>query len=100
MRTGTHTLKPSREALYVHAVRVGEAMGREYAYAFRGAYHFRLDDGWTIAISTEDAGRIRVDACRWTRPVTTLWSLADDPERVVSLVLDLAGEIEGVCSGV
>jgi hypothetical protein len=100
MRTLIDSLKPTREILYGHAVQVGEALGREYAYSFRGAYHFRLADGWTIAISSEDAGRIRVDACRWTHPVTTLWSLADDPQRVVALVLDLADEIEGVCSGV
>jgi hypothetical protein len=82
--------------MYAIAVRVGEILGRRFAYMHARCYHFALEDGWSISIQAESAGRVRVSACRWTRPVATLWARADDHNRLAGLVVELAGEIDGV----
>jgi hypothetical protein len=91
-----HAPTPSPEQMYALAVRVGALLHRRFAYLHARRYHFALEDGWSIAIQAESAGRVRVEACRWCRPVATLWSRADDPDRLAGLVIELAGEIDGV----
>lgn len=66
-------------------------------FLYRRSYHFSLGEGWSISITPESAGRFRVDACKWSRPVLRYWTLAQDEDRLAGLVLDLAG---GVRQGV
>lgn len=56
---------------------------------YQGAYHFKLEDGWTLALSPQSAGRFRLEACKWTRPVSTLYAFEGDDDRLASAALDL-----------
>lgn len=71
----------------------GDALELDVTWLYSGGFHFRLGSGWTIALTPESAGRVRVEACRWTRPVTTLWSLLDDAERLVEVVGELRDQV-------
>lgn len=95
MLTTTHTAdRPTKAQTYAAAVKVADALEQRIAFVYQRAYHFRLGDGWTLSLCAEDAGRFRLEACRWTIPVFTLWALADDHERLAALASDLAAEIE------
>jgi hypothetical protein len=63
-------------------------------WLYQRRYHFSVAYGWSIAFSPESAGRFRLEACRWTRPVDTVWVLADDDDRLAGAVIDLLDEIE------
>lgn len=77
--------------------RVGAELGLSRCWVYQRRFHFSLGDGWTIALSPESAGRFRIEVCRWTRPVDTLWALARDDDRLMGLVADFAGGVrEGV----
>lgn len=84
---------PSDREVYAALVDVGRALGLEVAYWHEGRFHFAFDDGWSVAISPESACRFRLEACRWTRPVATLWSLSGDRERLAALVLEMRDEV-------
>jgi len=71
----------------------GAYLELDVTWLYNGSYHFRLGRGFTIALTPESAGRVRVDACRWTRPLTTLWALLEDTERIGSIVAELHGEV-------
>ena len=71
-----------------------DALKQNFAYSHDGTYHFALGEGWTISVSPESAGRLRLQACRWVTPVATLWTAATDIDRLQSAVLGLAQEIE------
>lgn len=94
MLTTATATKPTKVETYAAAVAVADALDQRIAFVYKHAYHFRLEDGWTLSLSSEDAGRFRLEACRWTEPVATLWALADDHERLAALAVDLAAEIE------
>lgn len=60
-----------------------------------GRIHFSLGgSGWSIALSPESAGRIRVEACRQWRPVDTRWCLAQDLDRLAEVVRSITDEVE------
>lgn len=78
---------------------VSELLGRDVCWLYQRRYHFELADGWTLALSAESAGRIRVETCHWTRPVVTLWTFAEDKDRLAELVFTAADEL-GAPAGV
>jgi len=73
---------------------VGDLLGIRVAFAHAGRYHFPLGDGKRIAVSSESAGRLRVDAWHGERCTATLWTRIEDTERLAGLVLELAGHLE------
>lgn len=94
-------LHPSPEAI-LDALRVaGLELGEPRCYWWRGTYHFPLDghDGYTIGLTPESAGRVRVQLCRWSRPLDTVWARVADAGRLAQVVGDLAREIGGVRLG-
>lgn len=95
MRYSDHTTaaKPSDASVFQALLLIASTLGQRYAYWHRGRYHFALADDWSIAVSPESAGRFRVEACRYTEPVDTLWTLADDRERLAGLVVDVRDAI-------
>lgn len=71
---------------------VGETLGVGVAWHYRGRFHFRLPDaGRTVALSSESAGRVRIDACQMTEVRDTRWVLADDRARLAAVVTEMAG---------
>jgi hypothetical protein len=56
-------------------------------YCFEGRFRFALDNGWSLVLSPDDAGRFRLDACLRSRVRATMWCAADDHERLDALVL-------------
>lgn len=94
-------LHPSPEAILGALRVVGLELGEPRAYWWRGTYHFPLDqrDGWTIGVTPESAGRVKVGLYRWSRPADTLWARVVDTSRLASVVGDLASEFVGVRAG-
>lgn len=72
---------------------VGEMLGVGIAWHHRGRFHFRLPgaSGWTIAVSSESAGRVRIDTCHLTEVRDTRWLLAGDRARLAALIAEMAG---------
>lgn len=74
---------------------VADVLGADECFLYQRRYHFPLAvDGHTIAVSTESAGRLRIEACRWTRSAATLWTPATDLSRLAEIVGDLASELD------
>jgi hypothetical protein len=78
------------------ALRLTGSLLDEDCWLVGGSFHFRLDGPWSIAISTESAGRFRVAACHRATPVATLWCLAGDRDRLADLVLTARAEAQAL----
>lgn len=71
---------------------VGELLGVGVAWHHQGRFHFRLPEaGRTVSLSSESAGRVRIDACQMTEVRDTRWVLADDRARLAAVVTEMAG---------
>lgn len=71
-----------------------DALGLRVCYRHDGRYHFSLGEGRSIAVSSESAGRFRVEVCRLCRPVHTMWAFSHDLDRLAGLVRHLsAGDV-------
>lgn len=90
--TGRPTTRQTIDALRL----AGGCLGIESAYQFAGRFFFPLDDRWALAISSDDAGRFRVEACRDTLPVATMWVFADDLDRLADLVVAFRSEVQAL----
>ncbi len=77
------------DAIYATA----EALDIWDCYAHENRYHFALGGGWSIALSSESAGRIRCETCRLTCPVDTMWALAHRPDRLAGLVRKMSAAV-------
>lgn len=77
---------------------VGEALAVGVAWHHKGRFHFRLPDapGWTVAVSSESAGRVRIDACEMTEVRDTRWVLADDRARLAAVISEMTGVVPAV----
>lgn len=84
---------PGTEQTYQALRVVADALDQPVCWLFKGAYHFVVGDGRTVAVCPESAGRFRLSACAWTRPASTVWVFAEDHARLASLVLELADEV-------
>jgi hypothetical protein len=80
------------DAIYVAA----EELDTWECYAHGDRYHFALGNGWSIALSSDSAGRIRCETCRLTRSVSTMWALAHRPDRLAGLVRRMSAVSEPV----
>lgn len=69
------------------------ALDQEVCYALDDRYHFLIESGWSIAISADSAGRLRVESCRLSLPRQVMWVLANKPERLASVVSKLRGDV-------
>jgi hypothetical protein len=78
-----------RPSIYelVRAVRtVAATVGATTAtYCFEGRIAVSLEAGWSLVLSSDDAGRFRVEACHSGRVRATMWCLADDDDRLAEL---------------
>jgi hypothetical protein len=55
-------------------------------YCFEGRFRLPLAGDWALLISSDDAGRLRLEACLSGRVRATMWCLASDRERFAELV--------------
>lgn len=70
------------DAIYMAA----SLLDRWECYAHEGRYHFALGGGWSLALSADSADRVRVESCRLTQPVSTMWTPAHRKDRLAGLV--------------
>lgn len=67
---------------------VGANLGAGHAdYCFEGRFQFPLGNGWSLVISPEDAGRIRLDACLRGRPRATMLCAVSNETRLAELAV-------------
>lgn len=55
-------------------------------YCFDGRFRLALAGDWSLVISADSAGRLRLEACLSGRVKATMWCLASDTRRFVELV--------------
>lgn len=84
---------PDTEELAEALCVVAEKLDRNVCYAHHGRFHFTLGDGWTIAVSAESAGRLRVETCLRCSPRTRMWVLARKHDRLAGLVARMSQEV-------
>jgi hypothetical protein len=80
---------PSRDRIDRTVRLVADLLGERTCWLFRGAYHFRLHGDATLAVSADDAGRFRLEACRATVPGSTVWVLDGDDARLAQIVSEM-----------
>lgn len=68
---------------------LGEMLDVRACYRVGKSFHLDLPDGWSLAITPETAGRVRMQACHRRRVVDTLFAFVHDTPRVVGLALEL-----------
>jgi hypothetical protein len=71
-----------RDALEVAA----DALGADICWYYRGGFHFKLAGEWTVSISPETAGRLRVETWWMLLPRDRKWVEASDSNRLARLV--------------
>src|SRR4051794_25887897 len=74
--------RPTDHETFVMLMFVASRLDFRRCFAWHGQYHFTYGRGLTLSLTPESAGRFRIEACRWTRPVATLWAFAEDLDRV------------------
>lgn len=88
------TCAPPTTRQTIHALRrLSRALEIDCAYALRGRFHFPLSDDWSLALSTDSAGRFRLQACVRSSPVSTLWAKAADDRRLEAVAVALQDEV-------
>lgn len=86
-------MKPAIRQLVAALVLIGSLLDEPTAdYCFEGRFRFQLGGDWSLVISADDAGRFKLDACNRSRVRATMWTLADDLERLEALVLSARDE--------
>lgn len=77
-----------------HAVKlVGTVVGAGSAtYCLGGRVSVPLPADWSLSLSTDDAGRLRLEACLGGRVRRTMWCLVGDDLRLAELALSVLGE--------
>jgi hypothetical protein len=70
------------DALHVAA----DVLGVDVCWYYCGGFHFRLTDSWTVSITPETAGRLRVETWCRLRRRDRKWARSDDRHRIAYLV--------------
>lgn len=85
--------RPSSDEMLDALLVAARALDIWTCYFHRGSFHFALGSGHSIALSSESAGRIRVETCRLCMPVARMWVLAHASDRLAGLVTRMANEV-------
>lgn len=88
-----HSPLPTGAETYAALQRIACVFGMHTCWLYRGRYHFTVGAGWTIALSPDSAGRFRVDTCRHTRTVSSLWVLGVDHASLAGVVFALRDQL-------
>lgn len=92
MRYPEHAFLPPAHDTYGALVRVGSVLGENVCWLYERRYHFRLRDGELLAITPESGGRLRLERVDRGREGRSLWTHAEDLDRLTDLVLELTDE--------
>lgn len=86
---------PSPSAVEIHAAlqSIAAVFGMHTCWLYQRRYHFSVGAGWTIALSPDSAGRFRLDTCRHTRTVSSLWVLENERVSVAVIALVLRDQL-------
>jgi hypothetical protein len=78
----------------VHAAKVvaAEVGAEQGVYCFGGRIGVPVGSGWSLAISTDYAERLRIEACLDGGVVATMWAFAGDDDRLAELASSAHGE--------
>jgi hypothetical protein len=85
---------------FAHAVKVVARLAgaRRAVYCFGNRAKVPVGEGWSLAISPDDAGRFRVEACHSDRVRATMWCRADDDDRLAELVSAARTEVAALAA--
>lgn len=78
---------------WVALIEVSHALGTGRCWFYRGAFHFALDADWTVAVTPDSLGRVRVDTCHLGVVRDTKWCRDNDTSRLVSIVCESRDEV-------
>jgi hypothetical protein len=67
---------------------VAVVLGVDSCWYYRGDFHFCLGEEWTVSLSPETAGRLRIETWRRLRLRDRRWARVDDRARLMELVRD------------
>lgn len=83
---------PAASDTYRALLRVGAVLGVEVCWLYGRRYFFRLRRGDLIAVTSESGRRLRITRLEGARETRTMWTLADDLDRLTDLVAELSDE--------
>ena len=75
---------------------VAALLGCTRAYRIGERVHVPLDRGWSVAISADDAGRLRIEGCVRGAPRCTVWTESRDRARLADLARDVRKMANGM----
>lgn len=78
--------KPTASQLSRAVLVAASVLESDRCWAYGGKVWLRLGGDWHLAISPDDAGRFRLDACKASAISDTLWVLCEDESRLRVLV--------------
>lgn len=87
-----NALLPAASDTYTALVRVGCVLGQTVCWLYGRRYHFKLRDGELLAITPESGGRLRLERLDQGREGRSLWTHAEDLDRLTDLVVELTDE--------
>lgn len=65
-----------------------DVLGVDVCWLYRGDFHFRLSDEWTVSLAPETAGRLRVGTWRCLVSRDRKWVRIGDSSRLADLLRD------------
>jgi hypothetical protein len=82
----SHAPSPSPAETFTALQRIADVLGMHTCWLYQRRWHFSVGEGWTIALSPDSGGRFRIDTCRHTRTVASLWVLAEHRDSLADVV--------------
>lgn len=70
-----------------------EVLGVPTVHPVCGRFHFELDEDWSVRMSADSAGRVRIEPCLHRVPRGRLWCLVGDRSRLADLLTDVRDEV-------
>ena len=65
-----------------------DVLGVDVCWLYRGDFHFRLSGDWTVSLTPESAGRLRIGTWQSLAERDRKWVRSRDSSRVAALVRD------------